>query len=231
MKVFFALIASLCVFGANAQTPYMPPITPPPPAPANLSIDFDSAQLISSSNYGMITSRYDNFSTSGYADISQTNNNKFMILSTPAAAPFVPGSYLKTDPFSINTNTTLSFDILSLPNRASFQTVFSIEDNRGQPITFDIPTPGSFTYNKTIDVRYSVLANGFTHVEADLSKYKGSTSSVIYFNLTGMGDGVVELDNIKVTSPVSSVPEPESSALLLAGLGVISAIARRRKFT
>jgi len=225
MKLFFAILASLYLFGANAQTPYMPPIAPPPPAPATLSIDFDSAQLISSSNFGMITKRYDGFTTNGYAEILQSNNNKYMVLSTPAAAQFVPGSFLKTNSFSINANTKLGFDILNFPSRSNFQTVITFSDNLGYSSTFDIPIPGSPTFNKSIDVSYSVLVNGFTHIEADLSKYKSSTSATVDFNLTGMGDGVVSLDNIFV----SAVPEPETYAMLLVGLCLIGAAVKCRK--
>jgi hypothetical protein len=36
-------------------------------------------------------------------------------------------------------------------------------------------------------------------------------------------------DNIRVSAPVAAVPEPETYAMLLAGLGLMGAIARRRK--
>jgi PEP-CTERM motif len=43
----------------------------------------------------------------------------------------------------------------------------------------------------------------------------------------GLLDGIG--DNARAFAPVSSVPEPESFAMLLAGLGMIGTIARRRK--
>lgn len=51
-------------------------------------------------------------------------------------------------------------------------------------------------------------------------------------NLNGASDTSVFVDNVRlnvVPSPVSAVPEPESFAMLLAGLGLMGAIVRRRR--
>lgn len=47
------------------------------------------------------------------------------------------------------------------------------------------------------------------------------------FNATGADDGLA-IDNLRVSSVVAAVPEPETWALVLAGVGV-AAVARRRK--
>jgi len=65
-----------------------------------------------------------------------------------------------------------------------------------------------------------------------LSFIAGSSSSTIRFTDTSNGGDAVRinwaLDNVSVSS-VSSVPEPETYAMMLAGLGLIGAIARRRR--
>ena len=48
-------------------------------------------------------------------------------------------------------------------------------------------------------------------------------------NLTGASDTSVFVDNVRLSfSPVSAIPEPESYALMLAGLSLLVVIARRR---
>jgi hypothetical protein len=46
---------------------------------------------------------------------------------------------------------------------------------------------------------------------------------------TSVNLGTVDIDGWKVKSFVSTVPEPESDALMLAGLGLIGAMVKRRK--
>lgn len=49
-------------------------------------------------------------------------------------------------------------------------------------------------------------------------------------NLSGASDTSVFVDNVRLTfTPVSAVPEPESYAMMLAGLGLLATIARRRR--
>lgn len=61
--------------------------------------------------------------------------------------------------------------------------------------------------------------------------FTGSGSALLNFNnismVTFSSAGNSALDNISVTP--ASVPEPESIALMLAGLGLMGAISRRRK--
>ena len=55
------------------------------------------------------------------------------------------------------------------------------------------------------------------------STYQGAVDKVVFY---GSSDGAV-IDNFTYT--VAAVPEPESYAMLVAGLGMMGAIARRRK--
>jgi len=57
-----------------------------------------------------------------------------------------------------------------------------------------------------------------------------SLSAGDYFiKVTGIGAGTGGIGAYAVASQVAAVPEPESYAMFLAGLGIIGAIARRRK--
>jgi hypothetical protein len=55
------------------------------------------------------------------------------------------------------------------------------------------------------------------------------TLSFVGTNLNGGADTSAFLDNVKMT--VTPVPEPESYAMFLAGLGLMGAIARRKKLS
>lgn len=68
---------------------------------------------------------------------------------------------------------------------------------------------------------YKTVGNDFTHFS--LTGY----GNVVSFTLAGsVSWAFIALDNLEVAAPV---PEPETYAMLLAGLGLLGFIARRRK--
>jgi hypothetical protein len=83
-----------------------------------------------------------------------------------------------------------------------------------------------FGYGGTLDgVAFSSLAGGTGSITRNLSA--GNHSIHISGNLTS-GSNMSYGGGLTLTA-VAAVPEPETYAMLLAGLGVIGAIARRRK--
>jgi len=88
----------------------------------------------------------------------------------------------------------------------------SHEDGATISVTYDLAAGGQSTVVYTLGSGFATFAPGLEITQAT-------------FDLGGAGDGYISLDNIAVTS---AVPEPGSSSLLLAGLGVIGLVQRRR---
>ncbi|ARN20462.1 PEP-CTERM sorting domain-containing protein [Piscinibacter gummiphilus] len=69
---------------------------------------------------------------------------------------------------------------------------------------------------------YSIDTDAFGYNEGQFLGFSRATADIYGF---GIADGTFVLDNL--TYAVAAVPEPESIALLFAGLGIIGAAARR----
>ena len=80
-----------------------------------------------------------------------------------------------------------------------------------------VPVPVGSNYQWTFDLK---MANGALFTGIDEASVKGR-----FVNTLGVKVGGLVSENVTLTSPV---PEPENYAMLLAGLGVVGLIARRR---
>jgi len=106
--------------------------------------------------------------------------------------------------------TTLAFDNLSLSLDAGTKYVAYL--------TSSDPAVTGIQLSRT---QTAVDATGFGIGQANLSTIPGNG-----WQLPFNGSGFLSLQYTAVTTPV---PEPESLALLMAGLGVVGAVAKRRK--
>ena len=143
--------------------------------------------------------------------------------STFVAALLAAASASSFAAISFDADGYLSFG--ATPGNSGFTNVF----------TFDSLAPGQY------DVDLSLSSLGITWTSGDLDGHQitfGQTganyfgflnytgSAPITLTLKGMGSANNSHFSGEVT--VSAVPEPESYAMLLAGLGLIGTIARRR---
>lgn len=87
--------------------------------------------------------------------------------------------------------------------------------------------PATITvYDSSHTLIESSILNFSTNGIGEFHGFQEATASIAYFSLSG---AYIGLRNLTITTNVSAVPEPESYAMLLAGLGLMGFVARRRK--
>lgn len=105
---------------------------------------------------------------------------------------------------------------------ASFELAGNQRGFMGPSYAFDTGTVSFGTQN----FNYRVAASaGFSLYQLTFTPSASGSYGLSFANSGGDNVGVL-LDNVSVTS---AVPEPESYALMLVGLGIMGSIARRRK--
>ena len=117
--------------------------------------------------------------------------------------------------------------------------------NAGGHSDWRLPTTDEFSHlflNKLDGVKdqniYSTHNNAnfalFSNIESSITDYwtatpTGDATTHPVFHFGSGGDYVSDMNNGHYAMAVSSVPEPETYAMLLAGLGLVSLVARKRK--
>lgn len=97
------------------------------------------------------------------------------------------------------------------------------ESNLGDSLSFTQLASGALDFGFLSNGAGSLLSNGSSRTGVLLSD--DLRSALVLFNDFG-ADG--DFDDMVVRVSISPVPEPEMAALLLAGLGMVAAVARRR---
>jgi len=166
---------------------------------------------------GILLATGASLSNAAYFDLQTgipDERNGGQVSITPTSALFTTPAFVQDDPFSSGPSTGLYIGNVS--GLVSFE--YSLSDSGFSPRIFtsvgqlDPLTPtfsGFSTYN------FSTPYSGSLNINYS----KPGTSLA----------GMFTIRNLALGSPVSPVPEPETYAMLLAGLGVMGAIARRRK--
>lgn len=148
--------------------------------------------------------------------------------------------------FTVNTanNSYFSFGAMVVPSNDFFigndsPTAYRLFDAAGKLTTASItlkatdiwdagsevfdPASAAFVGNAALHTdQHSVVAHNF----AELAAFNGLTTAAGY---TFRSNLTANSDVYRISFAVAAVPEPESYAMMLAGLAVVSAIARRRR--
>ena len=146
-------------------------------------------------------------------DLSAMLKGASLILTQPAAVTYMFVG------FEASFNNALVSGAERLNNRsgayANLGSSFSFSSVTAAPLDFSFLSNGSGP----------LFANG--NVNTGLVLSADRQSALILFNDSFKGDG--DFDDMVVRVSISAVPEPEMLAMLLAGLGVITAVVRRRR--
>lgn len=130
-----------------------------------------------------------------------------------AASPF-PGAYVEVG-FGANFGPNTKLNIFETGDNAESAQLFFWPDNGG-------------------NVQVQVTRGASDEISLDLSAYAGTLASLGGSAFTKVGIGGLDLNGASKgfdldAVSISAIPEPASYAMMLAGLGVVGWIARRRR--
>ena len=142
--------------------------------------------------------------------LTDTNLTSFVDQIIFSGSEVNTGAFTDTFDFGVSLNGNLSGKILAF----SFGNANAISDLKASIFALGGSTP-IFTYENAV-LGTTPITSGFYTLK--ITGFATGTGSV-----TGSYQGGLTLD------PAAAVPEPETYAMFLAGLGIMGALARRRK--
>jgi hypothetical protein len=138
---------------------------------------------------------------------------------------FLVGGHPNIDTFTLNFATPVdNFSFDRVGNVAAYSPTGTIKGSwsatayNASNVSLGSVGEGLFaTYSDVPTLSFSLAVQGIDHIDFIGNSYGFA------------GNDLPNMDNITFTTPVSPVPEPETYAMLLAGLGLIGFMARRRE--
>lgn len=134
-----------------------------------------------------------------------------------------------------------NFVELDTTQNSSMSQVINTTAGQKYILTFDFsPRPGVSANSNGIEVLWNNSSLGsFTQAGGGQNVWAGQTfnltatgsTSTLLFRAIGISDSYGgSLDNVRIiNAPTAAVPEPETWAMMLAGMGALGFIARRRR--
>ena len=183
---------------------------------------------------------------SGWATSGAASGNNYALLDS-----YWPGAFIMTQSFSTGavSSATLSFKMFINDNSVDGNTYLSNSLNVQSAIDANLPlnyarvdllksgaaadATGSdivttFYLGGATGRKFQDQSNSYSNFTYDLGGVlaAGGNYTLRFATASNVGSMVMGVDNVSLQ--VTAVPEPESYAMLLAGLGLIGAVARRR---
>ncbi len=184
---------------------------------------------------------------SGWATAGAASGSNYAVLDS-----YWPGAFIMTQSFTTGavSSATLSFNMFVNDNSLEGNTYLNdsldvqAAINAGSPVNLarvDLLKSGAAADATGSDVvatffylggatgrKFQDQSNSYGNFTYDLSNLlaTGGNYTLRFATASNVGSMVMGVDNVSLQ--VTAVPEPESYAMLLAGLGVIGAVARRR---
>lgn len=125
-----------------------------------------------------------------------------------------------------------SIDMLGTPGPGSLSQGFAAIAGNDYKVSFDLSANGVGGDSKALTVTigggpvYSFVGNMNNHVTETINYHATATGlTQLTFTSAASGYSGAVIDNVAVTA---AVPEPETYAMLLAGLGMVGFMARRK---
>jgi choice-of-anchor C domain-containing protein len=125
-----------------------------------------------------------------------------------------------------------SIDLLGSPGPGSLSQTFATISGQSYLLNFDLSANGRGGDSKALTVNFggtvgNFFGNNTAVAPQTLSFIASSAMSTVSFTSADAGFSGAVIDNVAV----GAVPEPETFALLLAGLGLIGSVIKRKKKT